>query len=618
MLILGLGLAYSLYYLRTQEQIFAPADLDTQAADGLTTEPVVIETTPQPKVLPPAVLETVEIPDWLASKDDYDLNNLTAEDLLDLAKISHEQNHDFFPDNQNTLVYLLKAKELGIESTEIEQLLTILHASLYDQAEQAIDAYDAELLTALTARLKSIDDKDVKIAGYTDQIGVIYTLQRLQNEVSDHLSNNRIYEAHQNDAVHTLISAFDVDSTYQPLLDLKVQTLTQIQTQALRAAQELDFSIAAEKIYIMHELDSLHDITQVTISNIQAQKQNRFTYLDQQFYDAINTLNLDRATDMIDELSDLEIAINQLSGYQTLLEKTRTYGPHEVNDEFNDVLDTDGIGPSMIVIPVGEFYMGNQTGAKHQRPRHLVQINYGFAVAKHEITVGEFQQFIRATDYQTTADKANKAKIYDEGTGRFKDKHSINWRHDFLGKLADANLPVIHVSWQDAKAYTEWLSSATGETYRLLSESEYEYLLSANNSKIYPWGDEQPTQIWGNFSGAKDKFKRSRIRWREGFNDYEDGHWGPAPVGSFIQSLFGLYDLSGNVMEWVEDCWHDSYTRAPRDGSAWVNRGCENRVIRGGNWGSANKEYRIHHRVSAEDQLTDPRIGFRVAKTFNY
>ncbi len=618
MLVLGLVLMYGLYYLRTHEQLFAVPTLSTEPQETTTLDLEVLPEVVKPKTLPPAVLETVEIPDWLASKDDYDLSNLTADDLLELAKISHQQNHDFFPDNQNTLVYLLKAKEQGIESTEIEQLLTTLHATLYDQAEQANSEYDADKLTALTARLKSIDSQDPKIATYTDQIGVIYTLQRLNREINVHIENNRLYETDQNDAVHTLISALTIDNNYQPILDLKTQVLNLLQNQALRAAQELDFSIADQQVDIMRELDTNHEITTGTITDIQTQKQNRFAYLDQQFYAAINDLNLSRAANMISELSDLKIAASQLSGYQALFDQTQLYGPHKVGDEFNDILKTGGTGPRMVVIPNGEFYMGSQTGAKHQRPRHLVQFDYGFAVAKQEITVREFQQFITATNYQTTAEIANRTAVYDEATGRFKDKFNINWRHDFLGKLATDDLPVVHVSWQDAKAYADWLSTTTGEAYRLPSESEFEYLLNANNAKVYPWGDDQPTQVWGNFSGAKDKFKRSRIRWREGFSDYEDGYWGPAPVGSFIQSLFGLYDLSGNVMEWVEDCWHDSYTRAPRDGSAWVNRGCDNRVIRGGNWASAIEEYQVHHRVSAEDNLTDPRIGFRVAKTFNY
>jgi formylglycine-generating enzyme required for sulfatase activity len=496
--------------------------------------------------------------------------------------------------------------------------MTTLHAKLYDQADEASRAYDASTLTAMTARIKSIDANDPRIISYTDQISLIYTLERLAKSIQENISNNQIYEDDQNDAVHNLLIALNLDPNYPPILELKQQLLNYTRQQAMRSAQELDFSMADEQFNLLKEIDDNHSLTLQTKIDIDSLKQNRFSYLDQQFYLAINDLNLSRAEEMIEELSELEIAFGQLDGYQNLLKKTKTYGPFEVSQKFNDVLKSGQPGPDMVVMPVGEYHMGTQLGAKHQRPIHLVQIDYGFAVSQNEITVGEFAEFIQATSYITTAEKNSRAQIYDEGTGRFKEKYNINWRHDYLGKNAAENLPVIHVSWIDAQAYASWLNSSTGENYRLLSESEFEYLLADNKQSLYPWGNETPTQVWGNFSGAKDKFKKSRIRWREGFTDYEDGFWGPAPVGSFISSLNGLNDLSGNVMEWVEDCWHDSYTRAPDDGSAWVNRGCENRVIRGGNWGSAIEEYQVNHRKKAQAELTDPRLGFRVAKTFNF
>lgn len=614
MLLLGFGLIYSLYYLRTHEAVFdSPAPLTTSN----TSDVLNLKTADEPttKILPKADREEVQIPDWLSNKSDFDLSNLTIDDLLRLAKISHEQNHDFFPDNQNTLFYLLKAKELGIDPAAIDELMTTLHATLYDQAEHSIRNYDAQTLTALTARLKSIDPNDPKIQPYTDQISLIYTLERLSDEITTHTLDGRLYEADQNDAIHTLLVALSLDQNYPPLLEAKSKLLEQTSELALRSAQELDFPIADVQINIMNEIAPLHPITQATINDIQNQKQNRFAYLDQQFYNAINSLNLVRAQNMIDELVELEIDPSQISEYQILFNKTKTFGPYEVGTEFNNLLQNGANGPTMVVMPLGSFYMGSQIGPKHQRPRHKVDINYGFAVSRTEITVGEFKQFIDATKYKTTAEQKNRSDVYDERTGRFNEKYNINWTHDYLGKNAALNLPVIHVSWDDANAYATWLNATSGEGYRLLSETEFEYILAANSETIYPWGNEPPTQVWGNFSGAKDKFKKSRIRWREGFADYEDGYWGPAPVGSFIKSLFGLNDLSGNVMEWVADCWHDSYTRAPNDGSAWVNRGCEERVIRGGNWGSAIEEYQIHHRVKAKATLTDPRLGFRVAKS---
>lgn len=620
MLLIGLGLIYGLYFLKNNDELFVTTHIQPidRIEETKTTETTDTKPEMQPNVLPEAVLETVQIPDWLANKEDYDLNNFTADDLLQLAKVSHQEDHDFFPENQNTLVYLLKAKELGLESEEIEELLTEVHASLYDQADQAIRNYDANTLTALTARLKSIKADDPNIQQYTNQISLIYTLDRLTTEITEYMASDLLYTDDKNDAIHTWLIAAKMDGDYPPLLTLKIQLLESIKQKALRAAQELDFSIAGDYTNILLEIDSNHDITTQTIYEIQAQKQNRFAYLDQQFYTAINNLNLSRAENLIEELNELEIAAEQINGYQGLLKKTQTFGPYEIADEFNDLLEDGFSGPTMVVMPTGTFYMGSQTGPKHQRPRHLVNINYGFAVSRTEITVGDFRAFITATQYVTTAERLNRAKIYDEGTGRFKEKNNINWQHNYIGKTASDDLPVIHVSWDDAHAYVNWLKDSSGEQYRLLSESEFEYLLKGNSDNIYPWGNDSPTQIWGNFSGAKDKPRRSRIKWREGFVDYEDGYWGPAPVASFISTLTGLYDLSGNVMEWTADCWHDSYTRAPNDGSAWVNRGCEYRVIRGGSWSSANEEYQVSHRVQAENELTDPRIGFRIAKTFNF
>ncbi|MDJ1140481.1 formylglycine-generating enzyme family protein [Marinicella marina] len=617
MLLLGMVLIFALYYLRTNEQIFTATPAQSTNNESGQVD-LMVATEPEQTTLPPAVLDQVEIPDWLGNKGDYELDNLTLEDLLELAQLAHEQGHDFFPENQNALVYLINAKAMGVEDPKIEELLTTIHAALYSEAELAIENYDATKLTALTARLKSIDENDNNITNYINQISIINTLERLTTEAEAYLLAGKLYEQDRKDAVNTTIKATNIDANYQPITTIKEQILLELQARALRAAQELDFLIAEQQIEIMRELDSSHDITMATIDELQSQKQNRFAYLDQQFYNAIQNINLARANDMIDALIALDIPPSQLNNYQQLLQKTQTYGPFDLAEEFNDLLANGNAGPTMVVLPTAEFYMGSQTGPKHQRPRHLVEIDYGFAVAKNEVTVADFRTFIETTGYTTTAELRNRAKIYDERTGRFKQKFNINWRHDYLGKYAEDYLPVIHVSWQDAKAYADWLAQSTGEPYRLISESEFEYVLADGENALYPWGDAEPVQVWGNFSGAKDKFKKSRIRWREGFKEYADGYWGPAPVGSFVANMLGLNDLSGNVMEWVDDCWHDSYIRAPGDGSAWVNRGCENRVIRGGSWGSANEEYQIHHRLKAATDFTDPRLGFRVAKTLSF
>ncbi len=122
--------------------------------------------------------------------------------------------------------------------------------------------------------------------------------------------------------------------------------------------------------------------------------------------------------------------------------------------------------------------------------------------------------------------------------------------------------PVINVSWDDALRYLAWLSRITGKPYRLLSEAEWEYAARAGTTTAYPWGDEIGKGN-ANCIGC-------------GVDEHA-----PSPVGSFKPNAFGLYDVNGNVWQWVEDCYHDNYDGAPTDGSAWTSEPCKLRVLRG-------------------------------------
>lgn len=623
MLIIWLGLAGMLYALKTGPNLFKtdqekPTPGLQAQVDGtrpLPTDPLQATT----ETLPEAVKAQVQIPAWLPDDSSLTQTDLTADDLLTLAQLAHENGHNFFPEQQNALYYLLLAKGVGKESQEIDLLLTTLHAQLYDAAEEAIENYDSNQLTELTARLKSLAPDDEKIQSYTDQLSTLFTLQRLATEAKQHLDENDLYTFSHQDAIHKLQQAQALDPNYPPLIELQNRLLGTISQQAIRAAEEGDFEVANAQLRILDTLNNRHPLTTKTKELVTQQRQQRYTYLDQQFYLAVKNLQLQRAQALLVDLARLKLTPEQLSTYRQQLQTAQTYGPYEVFDVLTDNLKQGGKGPNMVIMPLGSFFMGRSDGPRHQKPVHWVEFKNAFAVAQHEVTVAQFGQFIASSGYQTTAEKLNRGLIYSPGTGRFKNKHGINWRHDYLGKKADQNLPVIHVSWTDAQAYSNWLSQQTGETYRLPSESEFEYVLKAGSQDLFPWGSaETPEVIIGNLSGANDRYRGSRVQWREGVSNYQDGYWGPAPVAQFPANLFALHDLSGNVMEWVEDCWHDSYYRAPENGSAWVNKGCEKRVIRGGHWGSALPEYHSSHRKQAETALTDPRLGFRVAKTLQF
>ena len=126
--------------------------------------------------------------------------------------------------------------------------------------------------------------------------------------------------------------------------------------------------------------------------------------------------------------------------------------------------------------------------------------------------------------------------------------------------------------------------SINGEEISFHTLAEFEFALRAGTTTAYWWGDGHPTRVVGNLTGEGDR-SRSKRTWAKAFANYRDGYWGPAPVARFEANGFGLYDLGSNVSEWTEDCWHQNFLRAPEDGSAWVNRGCVKRVVRGGSWG---------------------------------
>jgi formylglycine-generating enzyme required for sulfatase activity len=213
----------------------------------------------------------------------------------------------------------------------------------------------------------------------------------------------------------------------------------------------------------------------------------------------------------------------------------------------------------------------------------------------------------------TDAEKLGTSATYDEASGRIADRHGISWRDDYRGDRAAPALPVVHVSWNDAHAYLQWLSQHTGKHYRLPSEAEFEYAVRAGSAARYPWGDGNPERALGNFTGEGDR-SPSKRSWSQAFPHYSDGFWGPAPVHSFAANGFGLFDMDGNVSEWAEDCWHDNYVRAPRDSDAWVNPGCERHVVRGGSWGSDPLQVRSAFRIAAPAETRSARVGFRVAR----
>lgn len=333
---------------------------------------------------------------------------------------------------------------------------------------------------------------------------------------------------------------------------------------------------------------------------------------------AIDRLDLPRAAA---RLGDAQSADPQAPGLDELtarLALARRYGHFRPGQRFADALGGGVDGPVMVVAPHGAFVMGaaeEESGARdNERPAHPVRFERGFALAVRETSVAEFARFVAATGYRTVAERRGRSTVYDERGGAMVELRGAHWRRGYQGRTpAEPDDPVIHIAFEDAVAYAEWLSVRTGLRYRLPSEAEFEYALRAGTTTPWAWGERIPARAAGNLTGEGDQSPQGR-RWGRAIRGWSDGHWGPAPVGRYAAEGFGTQDLIGNVSEWVEDCWHDSYRRAPGDGRAWVNPGCEERVVRGGSWASTLEQSRSAFRLQVPAALTSARIGFRVAR----
>jgi formylglycine-generating enzyme required for sulfatase activity len=229
----------------------------------------------------------------------------------------------------------------------------------------------------------------------------------------------------------------------------------------------------------------------------------------------------------------------------------------------------------MIVVPAGSFTMGSPPSDRQRRidevPQRTVTFAQQFAVGRFELTFDEW-------DACVADGGCNAFRPSDEGWGRDR-------------------RPVLHVRWSDAKAYIAWLSNNTGQTYRLLTEAEYEYATRARTQTAYPWGNDIGKNN-ANCAGCDSQWKKQT-----------------APVGSFPPNGFGLYDMVGNVWQWTEDCYNASYSGGPADGSAWTSGDCSRHAIRGGSWGNHPELLRSTARNAGMIDFESAYLGFRVGRS---
>jgi len=270
--------------------------------------------------------------------------------------------------------------------------------------------------------------------------------------------------------------------------------------------------------------------------------------------------------------------------------QSNTFAPGAV---FRDRLKDGSLGSEMVWILAGQFRMGDiqGDGDDDEKPVHWVNIKQ-FAMGKYEVTISEFRRFVNATGYKTDVEKYGGCWTYKYNSNSWNERKNANWRNPNFSQ--NNNHPVVCVGWDDATAYIKWLSQQTDKQYRLPTEAEWEYAARAGTETKYWWGNDIGHNNTNCSRSCGDSFNYT------------------AQVGSFAPNPFGLYDMLGNVWEWVGSEYENKY----QGKELKYCKSCDDLLFRGGSWDSNSFFTRAASRGRDFPSYRKNSDGFRVARTY--
>ena len=504
------------------------------------------------------------------------------------------------------------------DSRRAVQGLFDVRARLVAEIDQDIAVGDVDAAQDLLGALRTLPNAEAEVTQLEASLKILEKVRPMLAKAAGLLQQGRADQP----AGGSALDLYREVQTLDPQNAVAEQGIFQVQRavldRALAAVAQNDFAGADRELA---KAQAIRPGSQQMIDvhkRVDDMREQRANGVLAQAHSALDAGNVGLATKLAAQVRAIDPSLAALAAFDEQLTNARLYASYKPGQVFTDrYVDLPGKTPAMVVIPTGSFQMGAPANEEDhtdaETPQHTVTISKGFAMARTAVTVGEFREFVRASGYVPDSIRLGGASVYDERSGALRDDSDATWQDDYAGRKADDKLPVVNVSWNDAKAYADWLGQRTGKAYRLPSEAEFEYALRGGTSSRYWWGADAPTRQVENLTGSGDR-SRSGRRWSHAFRNYRDGYWGPAPVMSFAANPFGLYDINGNVSEWTQDCWHDNYVRAPNDGSAWINPGCRSHVVRGGSWGSSPDQVDSAYRQGADGELRSGRVGFRVVR----
>lgn len=263
--------------------------------------------------------------------------------------------------------------------------------------------------------------------------------------------------------------------------------------------------------------------------------------------------------------------------------------------------------PEMVMVPPGSFQMGFEGGleGRFEGSVRKVEISRAFALGRTEITNAQWRRFVAETGHPT----GENCAVWN--VNRWTLVEGVSWTNPNDGRPIRENEPVVCVSWHDAKAYVAWLSQLTGAPYRLPAEAEWEYAARAGKVGEFTWGNkaEDGCRVANIYDvSAQDPNRPFPV------TSCNDRFTSIAPVASFEKNGFELYDMTGNVWEWMEDCYVMPAPSQPVDGKPQIRNGCDRRVTKGGAWSSPIFWQRPTFRGRDDPNLMSHIFGFRIAR----
>ena len=275
---------------------------------------------------------------------------------------------------------------------------------------------------------------------------------------------------------------------------------------------------------------------------------------------------------------------------------------------FQDRLAKGSLGPVVTIIPGGTFRLGaSEDSVGYEGPTPTIDIRQQFGISQREVTVDEFARFVDETGHRTEAERDGVGCSL-AGRTDLAAAMRTSWRSP--GFEQTGSHPVVCVSWNDAQAYISWLAQRTGETYRLPTETEWEYAArDGEATRRHPWQRTSEACSFANVSDSGSATTRVGGRY-----PCDDGARNTAPVASYPASRFALHDMLGNVSEWVQDCWESAHEKVPTDGTAFQTPRCSSRVIRGMDWQTDADNVDVVNRGSLAPASRSNVVGFRVVR----